>query len=77
MDDLDNEAMAEFVLAVVAALSEQMDVDRLIEALHRQHGQYGELAEPGAQAVARQIRRLGSLLVQIQALREKTRGPAQ
>lgn len=75
MSDLDNTALAEVVIAVACALSEQLDLDRLQIALKRQHDLYDAVPEPGAQAVARHLRRTGSALAQTQALREKRRGP--
>jgi hypothetical protein len=75
MDGLDNEAMAELIIAVLVAMSEQLDLQRLVEALRRQHDVYAGYGEPGAQAVAQQLRRAGSALMQADALRQKRRGP--
>lgn len=72
--ELDNTALAEVVIAVACAMSEQLDLGRLLAALKIQHDQYAGFPEPGAQAVAQHLRRIGSALTQVAALREKSGG---
>ena len=72
---MDNEALAEVVIAVAVAMSEQLNMDRLLVALKRQHDVYEGFEEPGAKAVAQHLRRIGSALNQQLQMREKTHGP--
>lgn len=64
----------ELLIAVLSAASEQMDLDRLLMALHRQHDVY---ARQGAPAVAGALRDIGKALTAISRVREKKRGPLQ
>lgn len=60
------EELAQAVAAILCAASEQLDIDRLIVALKRQHDVYVG-AHPG---IAEHIARVGSALTQLDALRE-------
>lgn len=75
MEGISNRALSEFVTCVVAAVSEQLDVPRLMEALGKQHALYSAQAGETPQAIAQQLREVGSALAQIQALRSKRGRP--
>lgn len=72
---MNEEVMREVIIAVCVAMSEQLDADRLLVALKRQHDAYASGDGAGAQAVAAALRQIGGAVHDIQQLREKRGGP--
>jgi hypothetical protein len=72
---MDQVVTQEVLIAVCSALCEQLDLDRLVVALRRQHDTYAASERPAAQAVAETIGEIGAALTSVAATRQKKAGP--
>lgn len=73
---MDIDPTTEAMIAVMCAMSEQLDIERLLVGLHRQHDVFAAADKPQAQEVARLLRVVGSALSQVQDLRSLKKTPS-
>lgn len=66
----DKQLLSEVILATCSALAEQLDVDRAIIAIKRQHDAYAASGAPRADEVADILFRIGAALTHIADCRE-------